>query len=227
MIYIKNSILIFFIIIICFSITLIFAVPALSPKINYKYTIVLDAGHGGVDGGGAGVVTGNLEKNLNLDYVRAMQVLFESNGIKVILTRDGDYDFFGSGGLPNQKRMDMEKRLDIINKAKPDVFISVHMNMFSMQSVKGAQTFYSPLSDSSSKILAQNVLNAFTNQLPYAWKFIKEEEYFLLDNAPCPAILVECGYLTNPEEDRLLSTKEHRDKVCYSVFCGVYSFLLR
>lgn len=191
-----------------------------SPLVNK--TIVIDAGHGGIDGGSVGVSTNNDENHLNLEYAFCLKEYFENFGYNVILTRktlDGLYSITAK----NKKKDDMQKRKEIIDNSLADIVISIHMNSFPAKSCKGAQVFYNK-DNSAGKQLATSIQQKFVNDLPNAKKLAKSGDYFMVNCTTLPSVIVECGYLSNPEEDKLLSTLDYKNKVCYSIFCGVVTY---
>ncbi len=211
---------ILFVLIICLG--TYFAVrPAFSP--NPSKVIVIDAGHGGIDGGGVGVATKNDENHLNLEYSQCLKEYCENFGFKVIMTRttlDGLYDITAK----NKKKSDMKKRKEIIDNSNADLVVSLHMNSFPSKSAKGAQVFFNK-ENASGKVLAQSIQNSFLSTLPNAKKSASSGDYFIVNCTSLPAVIVECGYLSNPEEDLLLSSEEYKRKVCYLIFCGILNFL--
>ena len=192
-----------------------------SPK--HSYTIVIDAGHGGMDGGSVGVTTGADENHLNLDYAKCLKAHFENFGFNVVLTRstlDGLY----SPLAKNKKKDDMQKRKEIIEKSNADFVISIHMNSFPTRSARGAQVFYNK-DNQAGKEFASSIQNKLIDNIPNAKKTCASGDYFIVNCTSLPAVIVECGYLSNPEEDVLLSTKEHRELICYSIFTGTMDFI--
>lgn len=192
-----------------------------SPK--KTYTVVIDAGHGGIDGGSVGVVTKNDENHLNLEYAKCLKTYFENFDIGVVMTRstlDGLY----SPIAKNKKKSDMQKRKDIIEKSGADLVVSIHMNSFPTKASRGAQVFYDK-NNESGKALADCIQKRFVLDIENARKSAKPGDFFLVNCTPLPSVIVECGYLSNPTEDQLLATKKHREKICYAIFCGVLSFL--
>lgn len=193
------------------------AVPANAP------CIVLDAGHGGVDPGVLGRTTGEKESDVNLKIVQKLQKLFSDAGFRVVLTRKNAGGLYG---LPTKgyKRRDMEKRREIIQEASPDFVLSVHQNTFpSDTSRRGGQVFFREGS-AAGEALAVSIqarLNALSGKSVSALK----GDFFMLECADCPTALVECGFLSNAEEERLLLTDEYQGKVARAVFEGVLSFL--
>lgn len=193
------------------------AVPANAP------CIVLDAGHGGVDPGVVGRTTGEKESDVNLKIVQKLQKLFSDAGFRVVLTRKNAGGLYG---LPTKgyKRRDMEERRRIIREAEPDFVLSVHQNTFpSDTSRRGGQVFFREGS-AAGEALAVSIqarLNALGGRSVSALK----GDFFLLGCADCPSALVECGFLSNAEEERLLLTDEYQGKIARAVFEGVLSFL--
>lgn len=193
------------------------AVPANAP------CIVLDAGHGGVDPGVVGRTSGEKESDVNLKIVQKLQKLFSDAGFCVVLTRKNAGGLYG---LPTKgyKRRDMEERRRIIREAEPDFVLSVHQNTFpSDTSRRGGQVFFREGS-AAGEALAVSIqarLNALGGRSVSALK----GDFFLLGCADCPSALVECGFLSNAEEERLLLTDEYQGKIARAVFEGVLSFL--
>ena len=193
------------------------AVPANAP------CIVLDAGHGGVDPGVVGRTTGEKESDVNLKIVQKLQKLFSDAGFCVVLTRKNAGGLYG---LPTKgyKRRDMEERRRIIREAEPDFVLSVHQNTFpSDTSRRGGQVFFREGS-AAGEALAVSI-QARLNSLGGRSVSALKGDFFLLGCADCPSALVECGFLSNAEEERLLLTDEYQGKIARAVFEGVLSFL--
>ena len=184
---------------------------------------MLDAGHGGVDPGVVGRTTGEKESDVNLKIVQKLQKLFSDAGFCVVLTRKNAGGLYG---LPTKgyKRRDMEERRRIIREAEPDFVLSVHQNTFPADtSRRGGQVFFREGS-AAGEALAVSIqarLNALGGRSVSALK----GDFFLLGCADCPSALVECGFLSNAEEERLLLTDEYQGKIARAVFEGVLSFL--
>lgn len=217
----KRDIIISFLLIVVL-LCCIFLPSVLVSSPRGKATIVIDAGHGGIDGGSVGVVTKNDENHLNLEYAKCLKSYFESFDIGVVMTRttlDGLY----SPTAKNKKKSDMQKRKEIIEKSGADLVVSIHMNSFPTRSSRGAQVFYDQ-NNPSGKALAESIQKRFVLDVENARKTPKHGDYFMVNCTPLPSVIVECGYLSNPDEDRLLSTKSYREKICYSIFCGILLF---
>ena len=188
-------------------------------------TVVLDAGHGGIDGGVTGTVTGAKESDLNLEIVKELAACFRAGGFKVILTRKGAGGLYG---LPTKgfKRRDMQRRKEIANRSDADLFLSVHLNFYPSPSRRGAQVFYKE-NDDRSKAFAdalQRSLNDSPDQ-PKEYSALKGD-YYVLNECNCVCALAECGFLSNPEDEELLNRKSYREKIAYYLYRGSVDYLL-
>ncbi len=191
-----------------------------------KVRIVLDAGHGGVDGGVSGVNTNVKESELNLKVVKKLENYLVGAGMNVVLTRSTDAGLYGiaSGNL---KRKDMEKRKQIINNAEPHLVVSIHMNKFSLSERRGAQVFYKN-TDDSSKILAKSIQDCFNNMEETVKKSsILTGDYYILNCSEYPSVIAECGFLSNPQDEALLITDEYQDSIAYAIFKGIVGYLVQ
>lgn len=217
-------------------ISLIFIVPVLnfdfplpssntSPKGNI--TVIIDAGHGGEDGGCEG--NGLVEKNLNLDISMMVASLLEKQGVNVVLTRDTDillYDT-NSNYKGQKKAQDVRKRLEITKNQENPVLVSIHMNYFPQTQYSGLQVWYSK-NDARSRILANMIQAETKNTLqPNNKRTIKEatSSIFLLHNATFPAVLIECGFLSNPDEARALGDADYRQKLAEVIFKSIMTYI--
>ena len=186
-----------------------------------QFTVVIDAGHGGVD---AGAVSkgGTMERDINLAIAQKLEKMLSSIGIRAILTRttqDALYNTFTHG----HKLKDMKKRIEIINKANPNLVVSIHLNSFNSPTACGAQVFYKPHDDYSAE-LAENLQELFVKNITSSQQDSKEGDFYILNNSPCTALLVECGFLSNPEEEEKLKTETYQEKIAYVIMCGIVSF---
>ena len=190
----------------------------------YNITIVLDAGHGGLDGGSIGN-NGTVEAELNLIYVEKLEKLFKASGIGVIKTRkslDGLY----SSKNGNFKKEDMQRRKEIIQNSFASAVISIHMNKFSLKSERGCQVFYQSESKTG-KNLAECIKDRLVSKIEYARELTLGGDYFICKCDNIPSVIVECGFLSNDEEEKLLCDENYQDKLCYAIFCGVMSYLTK
>ena len=190
---------------------------------RFSYTIVVDAGHGGRDAGASGINTGAKESDINLSIAKKLQQYLSDFGFNVVMTRQNQ-DGLYSQNVSNYKKDDMAKREKIIEKNKPNMLISIHQNSYSTISEKGAQSFYEQTNELS-KNLSECIQNQLINNLPNARKNCNKGDYFLLKNKTIPCSIVECGFLSNPDEESLLITEDYQQKVAYAIFCGVINYL--
>ena len=189
---------------------------------NKSYTIVIDPGHGGIDGGSVGV-SGQDENYLNLEYSLCLKEILTDAGVNVIMTRtnlNGLYSIFSE----NKKLDDMKKRKDIVTKSKADMVLSIHMNSFPLKSARGAQVFYKKDSVSGEK-LAENIQEVFIKTLPNAKPEPAVGDYYMLNEFEIPSVIIECGYISNEEEEQLILQEDYKKLVCLSIFAGVLKFL--
>ena len=187
-------------------------------------TVILDAGHGGEDGG-ASSADGLVEKDLNLALALTMRDILTANGVNVILTRDTDtllydrnVDFQG-----RKKMLDMAARLKIVEDATNPVFVSLHMNTYPLPSCQGVQVWYSENNDASFELAktihaTTQALLQHENDRP-----IKRSgsSIYLLRKLECPAVLVECGFLSSPEEAALLGDESYRQQLALTLCMGI------
>jgi N-acetylmuramoyl-L-alanine amidase len=149
---------------------------------------------------------------------------FENAGIKVVMTRMGYGGLYGTTAKGFKLR-DLKARQKIINSANADAFISVHLNFYSDKSCRGAMVFFGE--DGQSKELAHTLQN-FLNRLSGQKRQLEalKGDYYLLNTANCPAVICECGFLSNSEEEKLLVTESYQQEIAQNIFQGVISYLL-
>lgn len=200
-------------------------------KVNFEYglqesiTVVIDAGHGGIDGGVQGRKTGAIESEINLAITKKLAGIFEEHNFKVVLTRKGSGGLYGYLGAGFKKR-DMKARENIINQANASMVISIHQNKFSSPNRRGAQVFYAKGSKRGKELafFIQNSLNCNINsQKKYT---ALAGDYYILNCSPCPSVIVECGFLSNEQDEGLLITEEYQTKVATTIFYGCMQFIL-
>ena len=187
-------------------------------------TVILDAGHGGEDGG-ATSSDGLLEKDLNLALTLTMRDILTANGVNVILTRETDtllydrnVDFQGQ-----KKRLDMAARLKIANETPNAVFVSIHMNTYPHPSCQGVQVWYSENNEDSfelAKTIQSTTQELLQNENDRTVKRSGSSIY-LLRKLECPAVLVECGFLSSPEEAALLADESYRQQLALVLCLGI------
>lgn len=189
--------------------------------------IVLDAGHGGLDSGAVGK-NGTLEKDINLSVVLHLQQLLEMSGFDTVLTRDEDISIYDAGveGIRNQKLSDMDNRLEIIQSYPDSVFLCIHQNNYKDPQYFGAQMFYNN-NHPDNRSLAQTMQDRFAVLQEGNDREIKlsGDELFLLKNNSNPSLMIECGFLSNSEEEAKLATTEYQQQVAFTIYSGLLEHL--
>ena len=193
-----------------------------------KTTIVVDAGHGGEDGGAVGV-NGSVEKDINLAIALALAEKLKASNFPVVLVRDGDYSVGDQtlNTVAERKRSDTKNRVQLVEETGDCLLISIHQNQFSQSQYSGAQMFYSPNNDESAQ-LAECIRQSVVNSLqPENTRQNKEagEEIYLLTHCQVPGVLVECGFLSNPEEAQRLVQQEYQQDMASAIYNGIISFI--
>lgn len=192
-----------------------------------NHTIILDAGHGEPDGG-AVADDGTVESELNLNLVLKLQKLLEASNCTVILTRSDKNGIYEATAdtIRKQKVSDMKSRAKIANDSNAEMFVSIHMNKLPQKQYSGWQTFYKN-EDEVSKKIASNIQTS----LNY---FIKKENsrtiksisgIYLTKNVEIPLVIVECGFLSNEEENKLLQTDKYQEELVWSIYIGIMDYL--
>ncbi len=190
-----------------------------------KGTIVLDSGHGGSDPGMIGV-SGVREKTLNLIYAKKLAVLLEQEGYRVVMTRDSDEGLYDEGES-NKKAQDMQRRCAIIEAEDPILTVSIHQNSYAQDSsVCGPQVFYYEHSAQGER-LAKCIQDSMNTQLAIARPRVQKANatYYILKRSKGVTVIVECGFLTNPQEEALLQKEEYQDQAVRAVCDGILAYL--
>ena len=186
------------------------------------FCVVLDAGHGGVDPGVRGLHTDVKESDLNLDIVKRLAVYFENAGFSVVLTRENEGGLYGAATSGYKKR-DMQARKEIIDRASPNAVLSVHLNSFpAAPSRRGGQVFFKE-NDEAGQALAQSIQAQFNSLNGTSFSALRGE-YYMLNCTDRASVIVECGFLSNAEDERLLCTEEYREQVAYAIFLGTIAY---
>ncbi len=187
-----------------------------------NYTVVIDAGHGGTDPGSIGYKTKVHEDELNLKLSKLLKTKLEKAGINVVMTRE-DNNAMVEGAGKKWKRKDMEARRELIKKTRPNMVISLHQNSYTNHSLRGAQVFYDKKSEISKKI-AESIQEQFKLNLDKSIKAPSPGDYFMLKCSSAPSVIVECGFLSNVEEEKLLLTESYQEKIIDSIYKGIVNF---
>ena len=186
--------------------------------------VVIDAGHGGKDPGKVGI-NAALEKDINLQIALRLKKLLEQNDVKAVLTREEDKDL-ASEHATNRKNEDLRARANLISETSPVVMVSIHQNSFSEEDVDGAQAFYYTGAEQG-KLLGTMVQNSLKREIDDGNHRVAKanKEYYLLKKAVCPAVIVECGFLSNPAEAALLVTEEYQEKLAFAIHLGIMEYI--
>ena len=191
---------------------------------TYFPTIVLDAGHGGMDSGAVGI-DNVLEKDINLSIALNLKDLFNISGFNVKMTREKDESIHNedSGTIRSQKVSDLKNRLNIINFDPNNLLISVHQNKFEDSKYKGAQVFYYKNSEEG-KRLAEDIQQALCDSLGSTRSAKSNSDYYVLRTTTIPSAIVECGFLSNSDEETKLNTADYQQKTAWAIYKGISDY---
>lgn len=215
-----------FVLIVSAALILVFGMNAdtSAEDSEIKGTVVIDPGHGGPDGGAS---SGDVqEKDLNLSVALKLRDILGENGYAVVMTRETDDIQMGENGKYS-KKADLSHRMDVLNSANSDVFISIHMNKFTDPKYSGAQVFSSDNGDESKRLgeaIQASLKNNLDNSNTRAAKG-NERNVYILRNAKGPAVLVECGFLSNADELQKLTDEEYQKKLAEAIQKGMEDYL--
>ncbi len=188
--------------------------------------IVIDAGHGGRDGGKVGS-NGVLEKDINLQMAYILRDYLEAAGYTVVMTRETDAGLYDEDA-PNRKMQDLQRRVELIADVAPDMVISIHQNSYTDESVRGAQVFYyaeNPEGELLAECIQLRLNEASGGENPRQTK--GNTDYYLLKKTEALTVIVECGFLSCYEEAELLANPEYQDKMMQAVMEGVEDYFTR
>ena len=187
--------------------------------------VLIDAGHGGVDPGAVGI-NKVLEKDITLGISKRLQFLLQQGGAKAIMVREDDRDLGTSEGLLKRKREDLAQRIQLAMDSQAEVYLSIHANSFPDAKLVGAQTFYH--SDSpEGKLLAQSIQQAL-NTMTAGKRIAKgNQDIYVLKKANQAAVTVEVGFLSNPQEEQLLTTPDYQQKLAIAIYQGLCDYFVK
>lgn len=188
-----------------------------------NYTVLIDPGHGGTDPGSIGYKTKIHEADLNLKLSLMLKNKLEASGINVVMTRENEKAMVEGAGK-KWKKADMEARKELIKKTRPNMVISLHQNSYTNHSLRGAQVFYDKNSEIS-KNIAECIQNEFKQNLDKSIKATSPGDYFMLKCSLAPSVIVECGFLSNAEEEKLLLSADYQEKIVECIYKGIVKFL--
>jgi len=197
---------------------------------THRIRFVIDPGHGGEDAG-AIAADGTLEKDLNLSVALLLSTALELNGCEVALTRENDkllYDYYGDlDDYTGQKKVyDLKNRLKIAEEKENSIYVGIHMNKFPEAKYSGLQVYYSQKNDLSYQLATDIKSAVFENLQPNNRRQIKaaSNSIYVLHNATVPAVLIECGFLSNQEELELLKNEDYQKKLCLTLFSALCKY---
>lgn len=187
--------------------------------------IVIDPGHGGGDPGAIGA-GGTMEKDIVLEVSKKLAGILGQAGAQVFLTRDTDRDLSDpeQNNSYRAKLQDLTRRVELANQKQADLFISIHVNSFPDRREGGAQTFSQP-GEEESKKLAQAIQQEMNRFTVNPGRQAKQVDYFANRMAEMPSAIVEIGFISNPQEEKLLADHIYQEKVAWSIYAGITRFL--
>ncbi|MBE6940704.1 MAG: hypothetical protein E7455_00230 [Ruminococcaceae bacterium] len=193
--------------------------------VERQHRIIIDAGHGGIDGG-ATSCTGVLESHINLEIALRLENVFHLLGYDTVMIRRTDESIYTQGNtIASQKVSDLKERVRIVNETPGAILVSIHQNTYSDSRYRGAQVFYA--NDEQSKAMGQSLQSNLIQILkPDSRRKSKSAKgVYLMEHIQNPGILIECGFLTNPEEEALLRDSVYQTKLCGVIAATVSEFL--
>lgn len=191
-------------------------------------TVIIDAGHGGFDGG-ASAADGTVEKDINLQISKKICAILRLNGYNVIMTRNEDTgtEDDESEVIARRKKSDLSNRLQIMKDNPDAIFVSIHLNKFTTSAANGAQVFYTK-NYKEAYMLANSVQKSIVNYIqPENTRVVKQgtDSTYLLKNAAVPAIIVECGFLSNKSELEKLKNDDYQTQMAFAITYGIIDYL--
>lgn len=187
--------------------------------------IVIDAGHGGFDPGKPGN-RGEDEKNINLAISLYLREYLEQSGSIVIMTREKDMDLYiDDGSGRRMKTIDLTRRKDIVKGNEPHALISIHVNSFPQPRYYGAQTFYSKDNEKSKQlaiIIQEELIRVLNDNNERT--VLEKNDVYMIKGLDIPAVLIECGFLSNPQEEQRLNDPQYQQKIAWSIYVGLQRY---
>lgn len=181
--------------------------------------VIIDSGHGGIDPGKIGV-HGESEKEINLKIAKELQKDLKARGVKVIMTRTGDKGLYDEAS-ENKKVQDLKNRVDLINRVQPKLVVSIHQNSYGSPDVSGLQIFYFKHS-SKGKQMAETLQKSIEQTEQINSRPIKgDDTYYMLKRTEVPTVIIECGFLSNPQEASMLTEQDYQKKLAQIIADGV------
>ena len=192
-------------------------------NMDSRKTVVLDVGHGGIDPGKVGI-GGVLEKDLNLAIALNVREALKKNGFNVVMTRDADMGLYDDDSA-NKKVQDMQNRCKIIEEMDPVCTVSIHQNSYTDSAVCGPQVFYFTHSKEAER-LAATLQKCLNDKLAIENPRVQKENstYYILKRSTSVTVIVECGFITNPVEAKLLADTDYQAKLADAICAGIIQY---
>lgn len=224
----RRSILLYLLVLLLFLVVPLIgnhAVTVFSGNNTPSHYIVIDAGHGGVDGGAVSC-TGVFESKINLEIALKLEDLMHLIGIRTVMIRDTDRSVYTEGNTIAAKKVsDIKERVRLVNTTPNALLVSIHQNNFQDSRYSGTQVFYNNTSDS--KLLAEKLQTAFRESLNASNKrqIKKSSGVYLMEHINCAGVLIECGFLSNYQEELLLRDPSYQKKLCCVIAATISQYL--
>ena len=184
--------------------------------------IAIDPGHGGSDSGAIGP-TGIMEKSITMRVSRELKRLLEAEGATVILTRTGDTEVSEKGASATSVE-ELQARCDVANKAKADIFLSIHADAFTNREVKGTTAYYYAQGTKQSKLLADSVRTALIDAIGTVDRGTQSCNFYVVKHTDMPAILVEISFISNPDEEKMMNSETGIKKIAQGIADGIADY---
>lgn len=188
--------------------------------------IIIDAGHGGEDGGAVGT-GGTLEKNINFAISSYLFDMLDITDLNVVMTRTQDKMLYQEDQIHRKKFFDLKNRVEVANDYNAPLFISIHQNKFPIEKYNGLQVYYS--GNNKKSLNFATIIQEKTKKHLQPYNNRKEKvagkNIYLLDKLTCPAVIVECGFLSNPAEEKLLCDSEYQKKIAFIIFSSIMDYI--
>lgn len=192
---------------------------------NTPKTVIVDAGHGGEDPGAVSDYSGIKEKDINLSIAKKLKELLQEDGYNVIMTREEDKLEYNPGttNITQKRKEDLTRRKKIMDESGADIVVSIHMNKFEQTQYWGAQVFYPPNSPESLKLAGciQTSIRENVNPKNKRQPELKKDPIIILKDLKTTTVIVESGFLSNPEEEKLVGTEEYQNKMAFAIKKGI------
>lgn len=199
------------------------AVTAMSAAPEEGTVFVLDAGHGGEDGGAVSTM-GTRESDINLEVAGRLNILMNFLGMKTKMVRTTDISVYTEGTTIAQKKVsDIRHRVQIVEETPGAVLVSIHQNCFPQAQYRGAQVFYAKGSEALAELLQRAMCTHVDPNNHRECKPIRD--VYLMEHITCPGVLIECGFLSNPQEEQLLKDPGYQKKLAAAIACTLLSYL--